>query len=532
MIHLKKDATKTMVAVHGWSGIVLGLLLYAVVLTGTAAVFAHEIGAWSAGHVATRSSFEKPIDATIRRLANITPPQFREAVNLFEIGDHGLGVYFHHDELDAKGMPSERGVYYQLDNAGRINQTLRGTSEEVFGPRNDDALSHFLVDTHVRLHVPNPWGLLLTGILGLVMLVAAISGLLIHRHLFKDIFTLRSRANRALVFRDRHSVAGTWSLPFAFILAFTGSFFSFFGTIGVPVVATAAFGGDVAALSEAVFGNPGKSNPRPVPVGNLDRVMADAIGRVGEEPSFVAIEKFGRADSQITTFHNPIASQIEPVVLLYNGATGAFVRAKPTVGTRPSAGGTLVGIMGPLHFGNFAGMLSKALWFGLGFAMCYVTFTGMRLWVTRRQNEMRALVWLERTLTVVGWGLPLALVTSAAAFLITIQLGSAVYWTTTAFLIASGSAILVGIVAASCEVVAWILKGTTGIVMLALPLLRLSTADGPGWSEAIAAGQPIIPALDIGFILAGLLLIQRAYIDVATRARARSVMRAPASATT
>src|SRR3546814_2468228 len=90
-------------------------------------------------------------------------------------------------------------------------------------------------DLHVRLHVPNPWGLLLTGILGLAMLVAAISGLLIHRHLFKDIFTLRTRANPVLVDRDRHSVAGTWSLPFAFILAFTGSFFSFFGTIGVPV---------------------------------------------------------------------------------------------------------------------------------------------------------------------------------------------------------------------------------------------------------------------------------------------------------
>src|SRR3546814_9233028 len=29
MIHLKKEETKAMVAVHGWSGILLGLLLYA-----------------------------------------------------------------------------------------------------------------------------------------------------------------------------------------------------------------------------------------------------------------------------------------------------------------------------------------------------------------------------------------------------------------------------------------------------------------------------------------------------------------------
>src|SRR3546814_17066961 len=80
--------------------------------------------------------------------------------------------------------------------------------------------------------------LLLTGILGLAMLVAAISGLLIHRHLFKDIFTLRTRANPVLVDRDRHSVAGTWSLPFAFILAFTGSFRSEERRVGKECVRT------------------------------------------------------------------------------------------------------------------------------------------------------------------------------------------------------------------------------------------------------------------------------------------------------
>lgn len=76
MIHLKKEETKAMVAVRGWSGILLGLLLYAVVLTGAVAVFAHEIGAWSAGHLATRSSFQQPIDATMRRLTAQTPPHY------------------------------------------------------------------------------------------------------------------------------------------------------------------------------------------------------------------------------------------------------------------------------------------------------------------------------------------------------------------------------------------------------------------------------------------------------------------------
>lgn len=511
MIRLGKDQTKAMVAVHGWSGILLGLLLYAVVLTGTAAVFAHEIGAWSAGHTASRSAFLQPIDATIRRLAARTPAAYHEDVNMWETGDHGLGVFFHRHETGSDGVPTEAGYFYQLDNRGRVLTVASGTVDDLFGPRNDDALATFLVDTHVRLHLPNPWGLLLTGILGLAMLVAAISGLLIHRHLFKDIFTLRRRASPVLVNRDKHSVAGTWSLPFAFVLAFTGSFFSFYGTIGVPVVAMAAFGGDVEALSEAVYGNPGTPDPRPATVGNLDLITADAIRRTGQVPTFIAFEKLGRADAAVTTYHNPKSGDLDPVTLLYDGASAQFVRVKAQVGAQPSAGGTLVGIMGPLHFGNFAGMLSKAIWFGLGFAVCYVTYTGMRLWVVRRRAESRSLAWLERTLSVVSFGLPLGLLASAAAFLIAMPFGTAVSWTTTGFLIAAALVIAAGALVPSNDGLTKLLKAVTGVIMFGLPGLRLFAARGPGWHEAIAGGQPIIAAIDVALLIGGIWLVRECW---------------------
>lgn len=502
MIHLPKEDTKLMVAVHGWSGILLGLLLYAVVITGMVAVFAEEIGIWSAGHVETRSAFARPFDSAVRALAARTPEKDHEGVDMFEIGDHRLGIFFHHHEISPRGEPVSRGVYYQLGSDGRVADTVRGTGEEVFGPRNDDALSSFLVDTHVRLHVPNPWGLLLTGILGLAMLVAAVSGLLIHRHLFKDIFTLRRKANPVLVDRDRHSVAGTWSLPFAFLLAFTGSFFSFFGTIGVPIVAMAAFGGDQQALSEAVFGNPGKEDARTRAIGDLDRMAADATRRAGGVPTFVSIEHFGRADAKITTFHDPAPGALEPLTLLYSGPDAAYQRTKPSIGAVPSTGGTLAAIMAPIHFGHFAGLLSKAVWFGLGFAMCYVTFTGLRLWLVRRREGSRSLGWLERAVTVVGLGLPFALVASAVGFLFAMPLGSAVHWTPTAFLIASGLAIAGGIAARSNDELDRGLQLATGLLLAALPVFRL-IAGGPGWAASIAAGQPIIMALDCAMMLGG-----------------------------
>lgn len=506
MISLPKRETKLMVAVHGWSGIVLGLLLYAVIVTGTAAVFADEIGTWSAGHLETQSAFQRPIAGTVAELGERTPAKYREDVDLFEVGDHHLGAFFHHHETDADGQIVSRGIFYEVGRDGRVVSTFAGTGEEVFGGRNDNALEHFLVDTHVRLHVPNPWGLILTGVLGLTMMVAAISGVLIHRHLFKDIFTLRRGANRVLVDRDRHSVAGTWSLPFAFILAFTGSFFSFFGTVGVPIVAMAAFGGDVEALNERVFGDPGRPDPRPAVPAGLDRAMADAIGRSGEIPTFVVLEHFGRADAKITTFHPPQSGGLAPISFSYQGVSGEFDREKPLIGTRPSAGGTLTGIMSPLHFGNFAGLLSKAVWFALGFAMSYVSYTGLRLWLVRRESERGSLRWLARGVTVVGLGLPFALLCAAAAFFVTMPLGSAMFWTPAGFLIASGVVILAGMGWRSDEGLGRVLIGGMGAMALMLPPIRL-LMGGPSWGTAWAAGQPIVMALDAACLLAGAWLI-------------------------
>jgi len=507
MIALPKDETKLMVAVHGWSGIVLGLLLYAVVLTGTAAVFAEEIGIWSAGHVATRSAFERPLAADLQAIGRQTPPQYRESVDLFETDGHDLGVFFHRHEMEG-GTPISRGWLTVLDADGGVKDRRFGTSEDVFAARNDNAFSSFLVETHVRLHVPNPWGLILTGVLGLTMLVAAISGLLIHRHLLKDAFTLRRGAKPVLLNRDRHSVAGTWSLPFAFVLAFTGSFFSFFGTIGVPIVAMAAFGGDVQALSDTVFGNPGTPDARPAATAGLDRVTADAIRRAGDVPTFVTIENYGRADAKVTTFHPPATSAIAPVSLLYRGSDGAFLMQKPLIGTTPSAGGTLAAIMSPLHFGNFAGIVSKAIWFGLGFAMCYVTYTGLRLWLVRREDSGRSLDWLERAVAVVGLGLPLALLGSGAAFLLAMPLGTALWWTPAGFLIVAAIAIVAGALWPSAVGYARAVEAATAATLLALPALRL-LMGGPGWATALSAGQPVIPALDLALLLTGGTLLWR-----------------------
>lgn len=504
MFRFPQRETKLLVAVHGWSGVILGFLLYAVVLTGTIAVFADEIGGWSVGGGRHGSPFDGPVDAIVRNLAEQVPAEYRDDVSLFASPSGNLAAFLHKHSKDESGALVEEGVSFRVDpTSGRVVHRFEGTDEEVRAKDAESALSRFLVDTHVRLYLPNPWGLLLTGILGMAMLVAAISGLLMHRHLLTDIFTLRRGTNRLLVKRDKHSVAASWGLPFAFLLAFTGTFFSIAGSFGLPALAMVAFGGDHEAMMAAIVGEPSVQNPTPTHPGNLDAMLADARRRTGVEPVFVSISHYGRADALVSVFHFPPEGELELQTLEYNGASEDFVRNKPRVGTVPSAGSTLLAILGPVHFGNFAGVLSKAVWVGLGLSTCFVLITGLQLWLQRRRAESRVWHAFERALVVTAYGLPLAMLGSAYAFFATYPAGDPVSWTPLTFVIVAAVVILAGVLVSSPIRLGALLAWIMGLSLLALPIARMALT-GHGWEEALATNKVEVVAIDLCLMIAGL----------------------------
>jgi hypothetical protein len=77
-----------------------------------------------------------------------------------------------------------------------------------------------------------------------------------------------------------------------------------------------------------------------------------------------------------------------------------------------------------------------------------------------------------------------------------------VFWTPAAFLIAAALALVPALTMRSIERLAPLLFGATGILLMALPLLR-AAAGGPGWGAALAAGQSAVPALDFLVVLGG-----------------------------
>ena len=508
MIRLPQRETRTLLAVHGWSAVLLGLLLYAVIVTGVASVFTDEIADWSSPLPSQAdTAWPQGIGSAIQDAAQTVDPQFHEEMIAFRQAGGRMQVFFHKHDTDDAGKPIERGVVTVIDPQSRqIIERHVGTDEEIGEMNLPNALAHFMVDLHVRLHLPNPWGLLLSGILGLAMMLAAVTGFVIHRHLFKELFTLRRHKDRMLSTRDAHVIAGTWNLPFAFILAFTGSFFSFASSFGIPAMAMAAFGGDRDKVIEVLVGNPATNDPTPAPPPALDRALDDARQRAGSDPWYILSEHWGRADALQTVVMLPASGTLRNRTFLYDAA-GRFMQEKPLLGSVPSSGAAVYSLMGPLHFGNFAGVLSKAAWFALGFAGAYVTFTGLLLWTTRREDQP-AWRYLGRSVTGLGYGLPLALIMAAYGYFPVVRLGGDVHITMmTAFLVALLGALLLANLLRQLADSRRILLSLTALALIGLPWLRW-IGTGVSWIDAAHGGMNAVFAIDLGLSIAGLLCLR------------------------
>jgi uncharacterized iron-regulated membrane protein len=303
--------------------------------------------------------------------------------------------------------------------------------------------------------------------------------------------------------RDRHVLAGSWNLPFAFILAFTGSYFSFAGSFGIPVMAEVAFGGDQDKMFETIVGVPPAEDATPAAMADLDAMIADARRRSAAEPSFLQVQKWGRADALVTIFTDTATGRMLSPTYVYQGASGAFRYEKPGLGLVPSLGSNLSALMGPLHFGNFAGALSKAVWFALGFAGAYVALSGLSLWSERRR-EQRGWGWLRYAVIAFGHGLPLALIAVAYGYFPAAAAGGDVHATMMSVFVAvlCGAALLT-VALRDPGRARRILIAATALALLGLTPLRL-LCGGLSWPEALASGWYVIPALDSSLVIAGL----------------------------
>ena len=394
---MEKSLTQRMDWLHTWFGLVLGWLAFALFLTGTIAVFWFEIQHWAQPelHGAKMLSPEATVQYSVDYLQKVAPDSRRWAVTLPDLERHPLLVLNWLDENDAQQF-----VRLVPDGSGRKVTTVTN------GGR-------FFVDFHWTFNKEVPdlqgrtfrWTYMLSGFVAMAFLICTITGLVVHKKIFRNFFTFRRDAKLAQTrWLDAHNVLGVISWPFQFMIVLSGLVFYSYLYIPTgmqmaarypapPRVAVPGGGGGPGMLwgrfaSDAVGRVPGNlsepGNPAPnVPIASL---FAQAQAKMGTLSS-ITVNNPNRDNATVrfrVTSARPDAITFTSDSMTFDGATGRVISPP---GNTLGAVQKITNIFGGIHFGFYGGTAMRLLYFLCGAAGTIMIGCGLVMFTAKRRAK-------------------------------------------------------------------------------------------------------------------------------------------------
>ena len=242
--------------------------------------------------------------------------------------------------------------------------------------------SHYLTDWLLELHYTlllHDAGLLISGLIAVVLCLLGITGVWMHRHFWKNLFTLRRKARLVLYFSDLHKLVGVYASPVLLVLGFTGAYWNI--SHYIHELEEHADGQEHYKMQERLYNDSlSLQAMRNQSERALDGFTATYISLPWEPGK--PIQFFGDVGSA-----NPLLSQYASSVA-FDAQTGERV-SEYDIRTAGLGAKTLDSFR-RLHFGDFAGLASRIVWCVLGLSPLLLAVTGITLWIKRRPQRQRA----------------------------------------------------------------------------------------------------------------------------------------------
>ncbi len=476
---MRQAVLKSLYDLHSWVGLVLGLILYIVCFSGVVALFDAELGPWDRGDV---RAYGGPAPAGLdRAVAHVVGG----------IADEGRGVNF------TVRLPTPYRQTVAVDHRGADGPVTEQfdpmTGEPV--PSRGSVSTTILTRLHTDLLLPQPWGRYLVGGLGIVMLLSVISGVILHRKIIRDAFTLRLDRSLRLKWTDLHKAVGLWGLPFHFTMALTGAILGFVGLI-LMYTAVVAFKGDLGSAAAEMMAPgviaTGEAAPM-MPVSALIEMAGEALP--GIVPEVVMVRAYGDSGAVAEVMGNVPGSLVYYPSVSLEAATGAVLGV-----TDWSAGGIgkrVYAMVTPLHYASYGGFALKVLYALLGAGSCFLVVSGLSIWHARPHGRAT----MQHLTTGVVYGLPLAI----AGLLVAGRVAAPAF-------AADERGMTLLFLLFCCPGVAWPwLRGAaraasemllgTGLLLAAFPALTIVGGGAESYQVWGVAGAPVATADIAGFLL-------------------------------
>lgn len=376
---MKEYFRQSMDWLHTWTGLVVSWVLLFIFVTGTAGYFDTEIDRWMQPEVqavTAQPPTEQIVAAATVRLRQQAPAAERWFIHLpTDRSEPHLRIRWQ-VALAADGTRATGGNE-QLDNASGLPLAARATGG-----------GQFLYKMHYRLHYLSKdvayWAV---GVATMFMLVALVTGIIVHKKIFADFFTFRpGKGQRAWL--DAHNVLSVLSLPFQLMITYSGLIF--FAITLMPLIVAAYYepGEQGRQIFRSEFERSvevkraGIAAPL-TPIAPLLN-LAQARWGAGVQQYRIEIRHPDDANARIILRHAIDSPSHYSEGLVFDGVSGALLTIQPPA---PSSAKAVRNIFIGLHVGRFADPLLRWLYFAFGLLGAGMIATGLVLWAAKRRQR-------------------------------------------------------------------------------------------------------------------------------------------------
>ncbi|MBO1014381.1 PepSY domain-containing protein [Achromobacter sp. SD115] len=492
---------------HTWCGLTCGWLLCAIFLTGTLSVFREPITRWM-------EAGPPPAPAADARqwLARATQ----------ELSSRAAAASAWDISLPAQpGWPVQLswrtgdGVRHEVWLDSRT-----GAVQPAPQMRETEGGRHFM-SFHYTLHggLPGYW---LVGWISMCMLVALVSGVVVHKRIFKDFFTFRpGKGLRSWL--DAHNATAVLTLPFLFMIGYTG--LAFFYSSYMPWPLHAAYGDDAGAYR--------RYQAELAPTPPAPRIAGQGVGAVpdlypllsrareltGQDAARITIDRPGDARSVVlVSGRKPLAGAAPR--LLTESSRVAFAAASGTVlqlvpaHHEELAAKQVHETIEALHKADFGGWTIKWLYFFSGLMGTAMIAIGTLLFSIKRRKKSEhefgeATARVYRCVEALNVAALAGIALASIAYFYGNRLIPAAWPDRSAweirFFFAAWAATLVHAFWRAPRL-AWIEQlAAAAVLCLGLPILNWATTGRHLWTYA-ASGESLPAAVELTALASGLLL--------------------------
>lgn len=361
---MTRNTVRAWSLIHKWTSLICTAFLLMLCLTGLPLIFHDEIDA---------ALDRSPPIAAKPNAALLDLDTVLETALKARPGEVGLFMSFDVDRpvVNVTTGPRPDAVETQMHFA-----SIARTSGEILPAGPTGGVMDVILRLHVDLFAGLP-GMLFLGFMGLLFVVALVSGVVIYAPFMRRIAfgTVRASRSTRLKWLDYHNLLGVISAAWVAVVGLTGVI----NTLSTPILQL--WKTDQLAAMTAPY----KDKPAPRALGSIHAAVATAQAAApGMRVQFVA-------------FPGGAFSSNHHYAVFLQGATPATERLL-TPALIDAETGQLTAIRRmpwyaqalllsqPLHFGDYGGLPLKILWALLDLVTIVVLGSGLYLWLARRRS--------------------------------------------------------------------------------------------------------------------------------------------------